>query len=95
MIGGLKLFDLGVLWKQKFVELIIFLYVFFLVSRCTTAGFSISAGLTILILLYNHKYWYSIIVEFKPSRVQGFFRNTLANFKGEAKEIIERNISRL
>jgi hypothetical protein len=38
---------------------------------------------------------YSIIVEFKPSRVQGFFRNTLANFKGEAKEIIERNISRL
>ena len=28
MIGGLKLFDLGVLWKQKFVELIIFLYVF-------------------------------------------------------------------
>ncbi len=38
---------------------------------------------------------YSIIVEFKPSRIQGFFRNTLAEFKDEAKEIIERNISRL
>lgn len=38
---------------------------------------------------------YSIIVEFKPSRVQGFFRKTLVGFKGEAKEIIERNISRL
>lgn len=38
---------------------------------------------------------YSIIVEFKSSRIQGFFRNTLAEFKDEAKEIIERNISRL
>lgn len=61
------MFELGALWKQKFFELIIFLYVFFLVSRCTTAGFSILTGLTILILLYNHKYWYSIIVEFPKS----------------------------
>ena len=38
---------------------------------------------------------YSIIVEFKPSRVQGFFRNSLSDFRGEAKQIIERNISRL
>ena len=38
---------------------------------------------------------YSIIVEFKPSKVQGFFRNSLSDFRGEAKQIIERNISRL
>ena len=38
---------------------------------------------------------YSIIVEFKPSRVQGFFRNSLSDFRGEAKQTIERNISRL
>lgn len=38
---------------------------------------------------------YSIYVEFKPGRSQGFFRKTLVGFKGEAKEIIERNISRL
>ena len=61
------MFELGALWKQKFFELIIFLYVFFLVSRCTTAGFSILTGLTILMLLCNHKYWYSIIVEFPKS----------------------------
>ena len=38
---------------------------------------------------------YSIIVEFKPSRVQGFFRSALSDFRTEAKKIIERNISQL
>ena len=38
---------------------------------------------------------YSIIVEFKPSKVQGFFRNSLSDFRGEATQTIERNISRL
>ena len=38
---------------------------------------------------------YSIIVEFKPSKVQGFFRNSLSDVRGEGKQTIERNISRL
>lgn len=48
-------------WQQGICFWGMFSYIFFLFSRCTTAGISIFTGITAVVLLFTYKSWYNII----------------------------------
>lgn len=60
-------------WQQGICFWGIFSYIFFLFSRCTTAGISIFTGITAAILLFTYKSWYKSWYNIVNISVKDFF----------------------